>query len=339
MNPKILLVASLVLTVTLPLAAQREKAEAQWGVGAATIDYGSPTWRAAFADQMMKTSSWRMGSNDPTAIELTCGLMADEGCIPAGAYNLAMKKDDAGHWKLMVYAGGGFYNDNAKSWSISAASSTNKAEPAEKLSIGFDGKSKRMLGVHFGPHHVKYPITPIKMHKPVATEFARIKTKMDVAAVPCDRVKDLACGTATISPRGTDVHWDVVLTIDGEKATLTFSSDRATRIQAQKAAAQADIARTKKRASDSGQGLSERASRRIQRREDTIKALDAEAAAVQRFRASHSVTGTVKDRETPTSTLDFSHERIEGGIILTFGAGSKSATFDVNPREFFNRDR
>ena len=47
MKPKLLTPVSL-LTMPLSLPAQREKSEAQWGLDAATVGYGTATWRAAF---------------------------------------------------------------------------------------------------------------------------------------------------------------------------------------------------------------------------------------------------------------------------------------------------
>lgn len=322
--------------VALPATAQREQTVATWDEGKVTIDYGSPKWRDSFADRMKETDTWRLGSNDPTGIKLTCGLVTDDGAIPAGDYKLAMRKGDSGKWDLVVYQGDGFYNKKLKAWAIGPAISSDKDDISETLAIKFG--EKKTLQVRFGPHNVVFPFKTVKMHKPVETEFARIKTSVNVMAVPCEsKVAKLGCGVATIQPRGSTVSWAMSLTVDGDSCTLHFVNARAASIAAEKQSAKETIANVEKRMADADDRGKARAAAFIKRQQESIKKLEAEENAMRRYRTEHTITGKVSARETPTSTLAFESERIEGGVILTFGCGEKTATFDVNPREFFNR--
>jgi len=324
----------LLALVALPAAAQRAKTEATWDEGKVTIDYGSPKWRDGFTAQMQKTDTWRLGSNDPTGLKLTCGLVTDSGPIPAGDYSLAMAKTKSGMWKLAIYQGGGFYNKKQKTWTIGPAVSSDKADVSDALAITLG--DKKTLQVRFGPHDLVYPFKTVKMHKPVETEFARIKTSVNVMAIPCaSKVSKLACGTASISPRGTTVTWGMKLTVDGGSCSLHFVNDRSKFIARDKAAAKANVERLNKRMENADENGKARFANRIKREEATIKALDAEAAGMTRYKSEHTVTGKVSARAASTSTLAFENERIEGGIILIFGCGDKTATFDVNPRAFF----
>ena len=328
----------LLALVALPAAAQRAKAEAAWNEGKATIDYGSPKWRDDFTAQMQKTDTWRLGSNDPTGLKLTCGLVTDRGPIPAGDYSLAMLKSKSGSWRLAIYEGDGFYNKKQKSWLIGPAISSDKADVSDALAITFG--DKQTLRVRFGPHDLVYPFKAVKMHKPVETEFARIKTSVNVMAIPCaSKVSKLGCGTASISPRGTTVTWAMDLTVDGDSCSLHFVNDRSKFIALGKATAKANMERFNKRMENADENGKARFAARIKREEATIKALDAEAAGMTRYKNEHTVTGKVSARAAPTSTLAFESERIEGGVILIFGCGDKTATFDVTPRAFFASGR
>ena len=67
--------------------------------------------------------------------------------------------------------------------------------------------------------------------------------------------------------------------------------------------------------------------------EAAMTKLDAEEEALQRFQPKHSISGKVSDSDEATSTLTCKSERTDGGITLTFGAGKKTATFKVVPRD------
>ena len=322
-----------VALVAVTATAQREKTEAAWDEGKVTIDYGSPKWRNDFAEQMKKTETWRLGNNDPTGLKLTCGLVTASGPIPAGDYKLAMHKTKAGAWDLLVYEGDGFYSKKMKSWAIRPASSSDKAEISDALAITLG--DKKTLQVRFGPHNVVYPFQTVKMHKPVETDFARIKASVNVMAIPCaSTITKLGCGSASISPGGSKVTWAMSLTVDGESCSLHFVNDRATLISGGKDAAKANIEQLKKRMENADENGKARFAARIKREEQSIKKLDADAAAMAGYKDKHTVTGKVSARSTPTSTLAFESERIKGGIILVFGCGEKTATFDVSPRSF-----
>lgn len=332
---QMLLATLAVALLGLPAVAQRETAEASYSEGKVSISYGSPSWRDEFGPEMEKQKVWRLGSNDPTSVSLSCGLMTNDGAIPAGDYKLAMRKNDQGKWDLVVYEGNGFYRPGMKGFCIKSAVSMKSDDIAKKLNIKLNGKK---LEVRFGPNAVVYPFMPVGMHKAVETEFARIPAKVQVMAVPIDGdVKDLYVGTSSITRGGQSIQWSMYLTIADDKASLAFKNPRdAAAIDAEAKQAKSIMERLKGMLEgDLPDNRKARLEAAIKQREETLKKLEAEKRAMSRFRGAHTIEGESGAADAPASTLGFESKRIEGGLIFKFTAGKNTATFDVNPREFF----
>jgi len=331
-----LLATLTIAALGLPALAQRETAEASYAEGKVSISYGSPTWRDEFATAMAKEKVWRLGSNDPTAVKLSCGLMTNDGAIPAGDYKLAMRRGDDGKWNLVIYSGNGFYAAGQDGWGIKPAIELESENIAKKLAIKLNEKK---LEVHFGPKAVVFPFMPVGMHKTVETEFARIPTKIQVMAIPVDGdVKNLFVGTSSVESRGAKVAWNMYLTVANGKSSLAFKSTRSAKaIDAEAKQITGTIKRIKDFMGNAGEDRKAQLQEAIKQREATLKELEAEKTAMNRFRSEHSVDGETAASDAPKPTLGFEHKRIEGGLILKFTAGKNTSTFDINPREFFNR--
>lgn len=333
---KSLVIALVLCGLALPAAAQRAKAEATFDEGKVSISYGAPNWKEEFAKAMESTDTWRLGNNDPTSVELTCGLQTDDGAIPAGAYRMAMQKSEKKKWDLVVYPGSGHFRAGMKCWRIHPAAEL-EAKSADKLAIRIEKKS---LIVHFGPKAIAYPFQPIKMHEKVETDFAMYPVKISVMAIPAsDKGFDNTyVGTAVCTIRGRElapsITWDLHLTMNAQGAKLAFVNTRAKGLAQEKAG----IERTMKRVKGRLEGANDKGKKRITDflagKEKELAQLKATEQMFSRFKANQSVTGKLADRETPASTLHFDHERPQGSIVLTFGCGGKNAAFDVNPQEF-----
>jgi hypothetical protein len=321
-------------TIAAPIAAQdRAKASAEWKEGTVAINYGSPAWRPAFADAMKTQATWRLGNNDPTRIELTCGLATDDGCIPAGEYGLAMAKNDQGKWDLVIYASDGQYSKGMKAWGISAAASPAGASSAKNLVLELS--DSKQLAVRFGPHTNVYQLRPIEMLDAAKMEFAGTATKIEIMAVPIDGpLEDANVGKSSIQVDGTTIAWAMKLTIAGNGAKLAFENGRAAAIAAEIEGAKSTIERVKSMLADATDEQKQQIEAFLESNQDTIKKLEREKQLLPAFKASHTVSGTVADTEKNAKTLTFDAERFRGGVTLTFGAGDKVATFRVLPSEF-----
>jgi hypothetical protein len=338
---KSLLPIALLALVGLPLFAQRATTEAKWNEGTAKIEYGIPSWRASFSESMQKEKTWRLGSNDPTGLALSCALQTNEGPIPAGDYKLAMARNDDGKWDLVIYRGNSFYSEGMPAWHIRPASATDAKDPlAPKLDLNLAGGN---LDVAFGPHHITYPMKPIRMHEPATATFGGTPTTIQVMAIPASNtMKAALVGTAAIeawdrrSGNSAKVMWNMHLTIDGESCTLDFKNPRAAAIEAEKNARGARIERLSKMLESADDARKASLTEFLEAQNKELAALDVEATMTSLFQEKKSVSGSVTARDEAASTLEFSHERVEGGMKLVFGAGEKTATFDVEPREFRN---
>ncbi len=316
-------------------APARATAAAAWAEGKATISYGVPAWQDAFAEQMQDGFVWRLGSGDPTTCEMTCGLMSESGPVPPGSYKLAVRIGPGCRSSLLVYEGNGFYAEGLKTWSIPCDSMVKDATPkVEKFAMTLD-ETSRKLHVKFGSFAAVYTCTAIKALPPVETTFARINARIDILAVPVGQgpVKDLVVGTATASNPTGKVSWTIKLTIDGDKPVLAFENTRGAAIPKEKTAVEARIQRIKERM-ESNPDMKERMTPVLDQQMKQVEALDKEAAAIGRFQATKSVDGTTEAREKPATEIEFSHDRPTGSIVLKFGAGAKTAVFDINPRNF-----
>ena len=328
------LTIALLLTFTAAATTQeREKAEATWTEGKMTIEYGAPTWRDAFTERMASQAIWRLGQNDPTRVNMTCALMTGTGAIPAGDYGMALKKNGDGKWDLVVYKGGGFFNEKMQHWIIEVSGAKASDASAEKLILELS--DNKQLAVRFGPHASNFSFKPIKMLAPITAEFARMPATVEVMALPVgDKVSKLHVGSSTIEARGVKIAWNMLLTIDGDKASLVFENTRAKAIAGEKKEIESTVERVKGRL----EGADEEETKRIEdflgRQQEAMEKLEEEAAVLEAFKPQRSVTGTVSNRSESTSTLTLESERIEGGLVLIFGAGNNTASFTVTPRDF-----
>lgn len=323
----------------LPLSAQeRQTIEAAWSEGKVAIDYGAPEWRAEFDGAMAKQASWRLGKDAPTRIDLSCGLLTIDGCVPAGQYGLAMKKNAKGAWDLVVYPGEGFYDAEREGWRIRPTTVEQTDTIASELSIALNDDKE--LEVCFGPHRAVYPFTPIELFEPVETEFARIPAKLEVMAVPVDgAVKNLTVGKATIERDGVAVAWTLELTLDGDEPVLSFVNDRADALAGDKQRVDSMIERVSSMLDEATEETKGRFEAFLQQQQELKKKLAVEEQMLERFEAKKSVGGELEQLADAVKNLTFESERIEGGIILKFGAGDRVATFKVVPRDFVIRRR
>jgi len=330
------LAALLLSCLLLPATAQRADAVASWDEGKISINYGAPSWRDDFAESMKNAKVWRLGNNDPTSMELSCGLQTNDGTVPAGTYKIAMQRNAGGKWDLVVYTGNGHFQKGRKCWRIQAASSKEDAKPSGKLSLKFE---KQTLLVQFGPHEVIYPVNPIRMHKPVETRFANYPVKIQVMAIPMgNTIKNTRVGTASIDVKtrngATTVDYAMHLSMDGQGASLKFVNARAAAMGSEKAQLESTIKRVRGMLDGASKKRAEGIKEFLAKQEKELQGIATAEQIFQRFHTSRTVTGTLSDRHNHASTLDFTHERPEGAIVLTFGANDKAATFDINPKEF-----
>lgn len=330
---RLTLTTALLLTLAATATAQRQKAEVAWKEGKMTIDYDPPTWRESFTEMMASEKTWRLGQNNPTRVTMTCGLMTGTGAIPAGEYGMAMKKNDQGKWDLVVYPGDGQFNQKASHWTIPVAGTKTSDTASEKLTLEFN--AQHQLAVQFGPHVSSYSLKPIKMLDTVAAEFATMPTKVEVMAIPVSgKLSNVHVGSSSVEASGMKIAWNMALTIDGENATLAFENTRAKAIEGEKKQIAATIERVKGMLDGANEARKKRIEEFLGRQKDTMKDLDKEASMLERYKPAHSFTGKVSSRTEAASTLALKSERVEGGIVLTFGAGKKTASFTVKPREF-----
>ncbi len=324
--------------VATAVAQDRKTAKASFDEGAVTISYGSPTWRDAFSKAMAEQKTWRLGANAPTSVNLTCGLMTDSGCIPAGDYKMAAQRNDKGDWNLVVYKGDGFFDEGLPAWTIAPANASKSDKTSDSLEIMVSDKKE--LAVHFGPHKSVYSLQPVKMLEPVKAEFARIPTTVNVMAVPINQgVKNLFVGTASCERSGQSVTWDLYLTIESGSGILDFKNTRAKEIGAERKSIEATIKRVSGMLESADADRKERIETYLADQKKLMKELGREAAMLESFKTSQMVKGMIKKNNIPGKKLTFEGERIDGGMILKFGAGEQHAEFRVTPRDFLNRRR
>ena len=251
---------------------------------------------------------------------------------------MAMTKNDQGEWDLVVYSGEGQYEKGRPGWTIKPMKAKSDATSAAKLKIELT--DQQQLAVHFGPYASTYAFQTVAMHPTVEAEFARMATQVDVMAVPVEgAVKSANIGTASVSRGDMKVSWSMALTIDGDTAKLDFDNTRAAAIAGEKKQTMAMIDRVKGMLEDADADRKARLEDFLEQQEKAMKKLADEEAVVQGFKPQHTFTGTVSKRDQKASTLAFDSERIEGGMILKFGAGDQTATFNVKPSEFRVRRR
>lgn len=320
-----------------PAAPKFERATAtgKLDAGTMTVEYGQPKWNDKFAGAVKAGAPvWRLGDNDPTVCKLDCGLMSANGPIVPGEYKLGLKyvKDGLAH--LVVYQGATFYNDALPTWEIASESVKSDAAKAEKLEIKFDGNK---MHVAFGPYLAVFGLKAVKAHPPVNTEFAGVDTEFHVLALPLDGpVKDLNVGAVKATMGEITTSWNLLLTIDGDTAKLTFKNADAATLPKDKETVGGIV----KRLGEMGEqnaAMKEQLAGFVTHFKNQMERLEAKEKALARLGGAKTLETKVSKRAAATKTLEFKHERPEGKIVLMFGANEADASFDVVPREFRQR--
>ena len=340
----LLLVSSLLL---LPVQAQQGRitTQANVGSGSVTIEYGAPTWRPELLEainaglEAQGEFAWRLGSNDPTILKTNVGLVADAGVIPPGDYRAAVQISKGGPWRLAVYEGSGHYAVGRKAWFITSALEIHdRAGSAEKLAI--DISKKGLLTVAFGPKVISYVLETVPVLPAVETDFANVSTHIECLALECKGpMERTRVGTATARMGGDfAARWEMYLTMKPEGAVLEFQNTQADTLAADRASTQDLVERVGKMIADAGDRLP--ANRRegmeafIANKKVELEQIDANLTALERINKSMTIPGTIAKGTGLASTLQFTHERPVGSIVLNFAAGEHAASFPINPREF-----
>lgn len=326
--------------VAQPAAGDRQTIKTSLAQGEVQIAFGAPAWNEAFKGQMKENFVWRLGNNDPTQLKTACALACQGDALPPGEYKLALRCKTPSEWTLLIYKGSDFYAEGLPTWELVQKSPvSDNAEVAARLGLSFD--DNHTLRVHFGPYLATYALSPIALHPPVETAFARVQVKLQTMAIPVAEkpVSDVFVGIAVASMGQNSLTYDLRLSVDGEKASLKFVNTRTKAIEKEQAALKARVERIKARLEKASDEDKSRIQGMLTRIEGQIEALQKEADAAKRLQAEYSTTGEVKTREKPAHALEFSHERPQGGLILSFGAGPKDAIFHIEPREFLTQGR
>lgn len=327
-----------IATVSFAQAPERASAQAKLDAGSMTIEYGVPSWSDRLAGEIKEGAVWRLGNNLPTTCMLDCGLMSANGPVTPGNYKLAIKYVKEGVAHLMLYQGATFYDPALPTWEI-ASESLKKDDAAKKakLEIGFDGPK---MHVGFGPYHAIFALNAIAVHPPVTTSFANVTAKISVLALPLEHMtmKDLRVGVAEIEQGPMKTAWGMHLSMEGDKAMLTFKNSESATVVKDKETLTGIVTRIKGMMEENPD-MKEQGATFVSMFEKQIADLEMKEKALGRLQPDKMIETTVVKREMPAAKLDFSHERPEGKIVLKFGANASNAHFDIMPREFQVRRR
>lgn len=334
----VLAVAAAYLPAQDAQAPERASATGTFECGKMAVEYGVPTWNDGFSAEIKDGAVWRLGNNLPTTCNLDCGLMSANGPVTPGAYKLALKYVKEGTAHLLVYQGATFYNEKLPTWEIPSASLTkDDAAKQSKLAIAFQGST---MTVGFGPYAASFALKPVKTHPPVTTSFATTTATITTLALPVGDgpVNNLRVGVADIEQNGMKTSWGMYLTMEGEKASLAFRNSDPATVSKDKETLGGIVTRIKAMVEEHPE-RKEQAGTFISMFEKQIGDLDMKEKALGRLEAEKAFETTITKRETPASTLAFTHDRPTGMIVFTFGARDSDAKFEISPRGFQVRRR
>lgn len=166
--------------------AQRSEPTYAWQKRTIRIDHGRPPYGKHGLDELAPGTSWRLGSNNATTMDLELPLVASGRTIVPGEYRIALFRAANGtDFELQFDFASRALGRDAGALTLPAGSVTKVEKPSEELVLEFvepepaapDAADRRtqsepathdvVLRITFGPHRLDAPLTMVAVAEPI----------------------------------------------------------------------------------------------------------------------------------------------------------------------------